>query len=78
MKTIKLNNFEIAGEKLTILAGPCAMESEEISFKTAKKLKEICERLDINFVFKTSFDKAKLGKFKYGFLLSFLHLYRLF
>ena len=58
MKTIKLNNFEIAGEKLTILAGPCAMESEEISFKTAKKLKEICSRLDINFVFKTSFDKA--------------------
>ena len=58
MKTIKLNNFEIAGNKLTILAGPCAMESEEISFQTAKKLKEICNRLDINFVFKTSFDKA--------------------
>ncbi len=58
MKTIKLNNFEIGGDKLTILAGPCAMESEEISFQTAKKLKEICEKLDINFVFKTSFDKA--------------------
>ena len=58
MKTIKLNNFEIGGNKLTILAGPCAMESKEISFKTAKKLKEICEKLDINFVFKTSFDKA--------------------
>ena len=58
MKTIKLNNFEIGGDKLTILAGPCAMESKEISFETAKKLKEICERLDINFVFKTSFDKA--------------------
>lgn len=58
MKTIKLNNFEIAGDKLTILAGPCAMESEEISFEAAKKLKEICKRLDINFVFKTSFDKA--------------------
>jgi len=58
MKTIKLNDFEIGGDKLTILAGPCAMESSEISFKTAKKLKEICARLDINFVFKTSFDKA--------------------
>ena len=41
MKTIKLNNFEIGGDKLTILAGPCAMESEEISLQTAKKLKEI-------------------------------------
>jgi len=58
MKTIKLNNFEIGADKLTILAGPCAMESREISFKSAEKLKEICERIDINFVFKTSFDKA--------------------
>ena len=58
MKTIKLNNFEIGGDKLTILAGPCAMESKKISLTTAKKLKEICSRLDINFVFKTSFDKA--------------------
>lgn len=58
MKTIKLNNFEIAGDKLTVLAGPCAMESEKISFETAGKLKEICAKLGINFVFKTSFDKA--------------------
>ena len=58
MKTIKLNDFEIGGDKLTILAGPCAMESREICFKTAEKLKEICKKLNINFVFKTSFDKA--------------------
>ncbi len=58
MKTLKLNNFEIGNDKLTILAGPCAMESAEISLITAKKLKEICAGLDINFVFKTSFDKA--------------------
>lgn len=58
MKTLTLNNFEIGADKLTILAGPCAMESKEISLKTAIKLKEICNKLDINFVFKTSFDKA--------------------
>lgn len=58
MNTIKLNNFEIGGDKLTILAGPCAMESKEISLITAKKLKEITTKLNINFVFKTSFDKA--------------------
>ena len=58
MKTIKLNDFEIGGNKLTILAGPCAMESREIEFESAEKLKKICEKLDINFVFKTSFDKA--------------------
>lgn len=58
MKKIKLNDFEIGGEKLTILAGPCAIENIEILDKTAAKLKEITKRLDINFVFKSSFDKA--------------------
>jgi len=58
MNTIKLNNFEIGKDKLTVLAGPCAMESKEISLITAKKLKEITTKLNINFVFKTSFDKA--------------------
>ena len=58
MKRIKLNNFEIGGDKLTILAGPCAIESQEILNKTAEKLKEITTKLDINFVFKSSFDKA--------------------
>ena len=55
---IKLKDFEIGGSKLTILAGPCAAESEEILDTTAKSLKEITKKLDINFVFKSSFDKA--------------------
>ena len=58
MNTIKLNDFEIGGNKLTVLAGPCAMESKEICFEAAKKLKEITSKLGINFVYKTSFDKA--------------------
>lgn len=56
--TIKLNDFEIGSNKLTILAGPCAIESQEILNETAEKLKEICKKLDINYVFKSSFDKA--------------------
>ena len=55
---IKLNNMEIGGDKLTILAGPCAIESQEVLDTTAKELKRICEKLDINYVFKSSFDKA--------------------
>lgn len=55
---IKLRDFEIGGDKLTILAGPCAIESQEILDQTAKGLKEITKELDINFVFKSSFDKA--------------------
>ena len=55
---IKLNNFEIGGDTLTILAGPCAIESQSILDETAQELKEVCKSLGINYVFKSSFDKA--------------------
>ena len=58
MKRIKLRNFEIGGDKLTIMAGPCAIESQDILHRTAEKLKEITEKLGINYIFKSSFDKA--------------------
>ena len=58
IKRIKLRDFEIGGDKLTILAGPCAIESQEILEETAAGLKEITRDLGINFVFKSSFDKA--------------------
>lgn len=55
---IKLNNFEIGSNKLTILAGPCAIESMDILKQTAETLKAVTEELGINYVFKSSFDKA--------------------
>lgn len=58
LNTVDLNNFVIGGKKLTILAGPCAIESKDILFKTAEYLKELTQELDINFVFKSSYDKA--------------------
>src|SRR5574344_2329883 len=58
IKNIKLNNFEIGNGKLTILSGPCAIESQEILDVTACALKEITQKLGINYVFKSSFDKA--------------------
>ena len=44
--------------RFTLIAGPCAIESEEIAYQTAYELKRICKDLDIPFVFKASFDKA--------------------
>lgn len=44
--------------KFTVIAGPCVIENREITLQIAKKLKEICSDLDINFYFKASFDKA--------------------
>ena len=44
--------------KLTIIAGPCVIESEESVMAIAKTLKEITQRLDLDFYYKASFDKA--------------------
>jgi len=41
-----------------LIAGPCVIEDEAITFETAERLKTICAELSISFVFKSSFDKA--------------------
>ena len=41
-----------------LIAGPCVIESMQLQVDTAGTLKEICARLDIPFIFKSSFDKA--------------------
>jgi 2-dehydro-3-deoxyphosphooctonate aldolase (KDO 8-P synthase) len=43
---------------LTVIAGPCQMESRDHAFDMAGTLQEICGRAGIGFVYKTSFDKA--------------------
>ncbi len=44
--------------KLTLIAGPCVIESEDNVMLIAEKMKEITERLDLDYYFKASFDKA--------------------
>lgn len=46
------------GHPLLVLAGPCVIESEELTRLIASTLKEICARVGASFVFKASFDKA--------------------
>src|SRR3954449_12782781 len=43
---------------LSLIAGPCAMESRDHALETAAALKEIAERLGLGLVYKSSFDKA--------------------
>ena len=43
---------------LTLIAGPCQMESRDHAFMMAGRLKEICAKLGIGLVYKSSFDKA--------------------
>tara|TARA_B100000287_G_scaffold293800_1_gene277102 strand:- start:61 stop:906 length:846 start_codon:yes stop_codon:yes gene_type:complete len=57
--TITLNNLKISNKHpLTLISGPCQLESFEHALMIAEKLIAICNRNDINFVFKSSFDKA--------------------
>lgn len=59
MINIKLKNFEISNNHPFILiAGPCVLESREHALKIASIINEICVDLKINFIFKSSFDKA--------------------
>lgn len=41
-----------------LIAGPCAIESRDVVFQTAETLKRVCEELEINLFFKSSYDKA--------------------
>ncbi len=46
------------GGPLLVIAGPCVIEDEVLTLETARELKEICNRLDLPLVFKSSFDKS--------------------
>ena len=58
MEPVKVGNLTIGNGKLTLLGGPCTAESEEICLKTAEYLLELCNELDIQYIFKASYDKA--------------------
>jgi 2-dehydro-3-deoxyphosphooctonate aldolase (KDO 8-P synthase) len=59
MNEVRVGEIRIGkGNPLVLIAGPCVIENEEITFETAKRLKEICTDLKIPFIFKSSFDKA--------------------
>ncbi|MFO7605290.1 MAG: 3-deoxy-8-phosphooctulonate synthase [Desulfurivibrionaceae bacterium] len=60
MDIVKVKGFfEVGpGRPFLLIAGPCVLESEEMAMEVAGTLKEICARLGMSYVFKTSFDKA--------------------
>jgi len=55
IKHLDSNNFYL-------LAGPCAIESEEMAFEIAGKIKEVCDKLEIPFIFKGSYRKANRSR----------------
>lgn len=57
--TVQIGKLNIGNKlPLTVIAGPCALESREHAFMMAGKLKEIAQKLKVGLVYKSSFDKA--------------------
>jgi len=62
---MKLAGVEVgASRPLFLIAGPCVVETETLAVETAGRLQEITRRLNIPFVFKSSYDKANRSSLK--------------
>ncbi len=58
-KQVVVNNIRFSNSnKLVLISGPCAVESLDHAINMTGIIKEICEKLNIDFVYKSSFDKA--------------------
>ena len=58
-KTINCGEIKISNNNsITLISGPCQLESEQHSMDMAGKIKEITKKFGIGFIYKTSFDKA--------------------
>ena len=56
---VKVFNFDVSNKHpLFLIAGPCSIESKDHALSHAGTIKEICDKLEIHFVYKSSFDKA--------------------
>jgi len=59
VKFVKLLDFHTGiDQPFFLIAGPCVIESESLAMESASYLKKVCTEMDINFIYKSSFDKA--------------------
>jgi 2-dehydro-3-deoxyphosphooctonate aldolase (KDO 8-P synthase) len=54
---VRAGDFEIGGDALTIIGGPCVIEDENICLEVAGRMKELTASHGMNYVFKSSFEK---------------------
>jgi 2-dehydro-3-deoxyphosphooctonate aldolase (KDO 8-P synthase) len=64
-KIVKVGNIACGADELFLISGPCVIEDESIMMKTAEKLKEVSERLNIKIIYKSSFQKDNRSSVKY-------------
>ena len=58
VKKVKVRDITVGGDKLTIVAGPCVLDTYEEALFIAREMKGYCAEFGFNYIFKASFDKA--------------------
>ena len=64
-KKIQVGDISCGEDELFLISGPCVIEEEMIMMKTAEKLKEVSERMNIKVIYKSSFTKDNRSSLKY-------------
>jgi 2-dehydro-3-deoxyphosphooctonate aldolase (KDO 8-P synthase) len=64
-KIVKVGDIACGSNELFLISGPCVIEDEMIMMKTAEKLKEVSEKLNIQMIYKSSFQKDNRSSLKY-------------
>ena len=66
MAIVEVADIKIGeGNPLILIAGPCVIESEQLALDTAGQIQEICQRLGMPFIFKSSFTKDNRSSVEY-------------
>ena len=58
MKRVSIEKVVFSENSFGLILGPCVIENRDHALKMANSLKEISERIDMPFIYKSSFDKA--------------------
>src|SRR5215471_6434636 len=58
LKPLRVGQVTIGGKDPVFILGPCVIESEKFVRRMAKKIAEACASVDVDFIFKASYDKA--------------------
>lgn len=65
MQLVKVKKFLIGkGQPLAVMSGPCVIESEDHAMAAAEYLKELYASLGLNFIYKSSYDKANRSSYQ--------------
>ncbi|UTW62953.1 3-deoxy-8-phosphooctulonate synthase [bacterium SCSIO 12741] len=64
-KIIQVGDISCGSDELFLISGPCVIEDEQVMLKTAEKLKEVSERMNLKIIYKSSFTKDNRSSLKY-------------